>query len=168
MEHWLLDRLRSISFLYFPPIVSPRCLVCLKADGCVLHSYPSNNCNKSGGPPIDPNTLLDSTFGNHLALINDVQAQYSNTSNIVQAMGKPLIMFETNTASCGGFSGLSDSFGATLWSVDYALQMAYYNFTNALWHVGGVSDYYNVSHFIPTVLRSNHDLIVTAHYSPAR
>lgn len=26
-------------------------------------------------------------------------------------------MFETNTASCGGFAGLSDSFAATLWYV---------------------------------------------------
>ncbi len=71
--------------------------------------------------------------------------QYANTSNILQAMGKPLVMLETNTASCGGFSGLSDSFGSTLWSIDYALQMAYYNFSNALWHVGGVDDYYDVN-----------------------
>ena len=54
-------------------------------------------------------------------------------------------MFETNTASCGGFPGVSDSFGSTLWMVDYALQMAYSNFTMALMHVGGVDDTYNVS-----------------------
>lgn len=29
----------------------------------------------------------------------------------------PLIMFETNTASCAGFPGVSDSFGAALWAV---------------------------------------------------
>jgi len=33
-------------------------------------------------------------------------------------------MFETNTASCGGFPGLSDAFAAALWGVDYALTMA--------------------------------------------
>ena len=54
-------------------------------------------------------------------------------------------MFETNTASCGGFPGLSDSFGAALWGLDYALQMAYVNFTGALFHVGGQDVYYNVS-----------------------
>jgi hypothetical protein len=53
-------------------------------------------------------------------------------------------MFETNTASCGGFSGLSDSFAAALWSVDYNLNMAVNNFTNALYHVGGQRAYYNV------------------------
>lgn len=53
-------------------------------------------------------------------------------------------MFETNTASCGGFPGLSDSFGAALWGVDYGMIMAFNNFSQALLHVGGVSDTYNV------------------------
>jgi hypothetical protein len=53
-------------------------------------------------------------------------------------------MFETNTASCGGFAGISDSFGAALWGTDYALQMAYGNFSGALFHVGGQADFYNV------------------------
>lgn len=53
-------------------------------------------------------------------------------------------MFETNTASCGGFPGVSDSFGAALWALDYALTMAYSNFTGALFHVGGQNVFYNV------------------------
>lgn len=36
---------------------------------------------------------------------------------MVQNAGKELVMLETNTASCGGFAGLSDSFGAALWCV---------------------------------------------------
>jgi hypothetical protein len=52
-------------------------------------------------------------------------------------------MFETNTASCGGFPGISDSFGAALWGVDYGLQMAAVNFSGALFHVGGQSVAYN-------------------------
>lgn len=54
-------------------------------------------------------------------------------------------MFETNTASCGGFPGVSDSFGSAIWAVDYGLQMAYSNFTGALLHVGGQNVSYNVS-----------------------
>lgn len=54
-------------------------------------------------------------------------------------------MFETNTASCGGFPGISDSYGAALWALDYGLQMAYSNFSEALLHVGGQNVYYNVS-----------------------
>ena len=52
-------------------------------------------------------------------------------------------MFETNSASCGGFAGISDSFGDALWGLDYAMQMAYSNFSAALFHVGGQSVFYN-------------------------
>jgi hypothetical protein len=71
-------------------------------------------------------------------------------------------MFETNSASCGGFPGISDSFGGALWALDYGLQvyyfhlkcsyynlirlqMAYSNFSGALLHVGGQNVFYNVS-----------------------
>ena len=54
-------------------------------------------------------------------------------------------MFETNTASCGGFPGISDSFGAALWGIDYGMQLAYGNVTHGLFHTGGQRAYYNVS-----------------------
>ena len=57
-------------------------------------------------------------------------------------------MMETNTASCGGFPGLSDSFGAALWGLDFSLQMAFTNFSGAMMHVGGQNVYYNVRHFL--------------------
>ena len=106
-------------------------------------SYPTNNCISSG-TPIDPNTLLASTYLNHDS-VKALSQPYLNTSSIAAQHGKPFIMFETNTASCGGFSGLSDSFVSALWMVDYALDMASSGFSNALLHVGGQSDYYNVS-----------------------
>jgi len=105
-----------------------------------VQHYPTNNCNDSG--IIDPNGLLPAMFSNHTA-VQQLSAPYVNTAGIAANASKPLIMFETNTASCGGFSGLSDSFAAGMWSIDYALNMAANNFSNALFHVGGVSDYYN-------------------------
>ena len=57
---------------------------------------------------------------------------------------KPLNMMETNTGSCGGFPGLSDAFGAALWGLDFHLQVAYANFSGAMFHVGGQNVYYNV------------------------
>lgn len=54
-------------------------------------------------------------------------------------------MLETNTASCGGFKGISDSFGAALWGLDISLQLAAANFSQTLFHIGGQNDYYNVS-----------------------
>jgi len=70
-------------------------------------------------------------------------APYLNSTNYAQSKGKHLLMFETNTASCGGFVGISDSFGAALWGLDYAMQMAHSNFSGALFHVGGQSVFYN-------------------------
>ena len=56
-------------------------------------------------------------------------------------------MIETNTASCGGFAGISDSYGAALWGIDYGMQLAYGNFTHGLLHTGGQNAFYNVSVF---------------------
>ncbi|KAJ7635000.1 glycoside hydrolase family 79 protein [Roridomyces roridus] len=68
---------------------------------------------------------------------------YLNAATIARAANKPFLMFETNSASCGGFPGISDSFGATLWALDYGLQMAWGNFSGAMLHVGGQNVYYN-------------------------
>lgn len=74
----------------------------------------------------------------------NIVSTYLNSTSYAQTVGKPFVMFETNTASCGGFPGVSDSFGAALWALDYALTMAYSNFTGALFHVGGQNVFYNV------------------------
>lgn len=112
-----------------------------------LSSYPDDNCaaafpGSENHGPIDPQAVF-SDYLNHTSGISIV-APYLNSTAFAQANEKPFIMFETNTASCGGFPGVSDSFGASMWAVDYALQMAYSNFTGALLHVGGVDDTYNV------------------------
>lgn len=106
-----------------------------------VEHYPTNNCN-STGVAFDPNQILAQYILNHTAVIA-LSTPYVNSANIAQQNGKPFIMFETNTASCGGFSGLSDSFASTLWAVDYNMGMASSNISNALYHVGGESDYYN-------------------------
>lgn len=73
-------------------------------------------------------------------------------------------MFETNTASCGGFAGVSDTFGAALWATDYGLQMAYANFTNALLHFGGQNVFYNPFTSPPTNQSSFNQWTVGAVY----
>ncbi|KJA24885.1 glycoside hydrolase family 79 protein [Hypholoma sublateritium FD-334 SS-4] len=106
-------------------------------------SYPNNNCFAvfGVGAPQDPQENFKD-YLTHAAGVNMVR-MYLNSTAIAQAAGKPFIMFETNSATCGGFPGLSDSFGAALWALDYGLQMAYSNFSNALLHVGGQNVYYN-------------------------
>jgi hypothetical protein len=108
-----------------------------------VEHYPTDNCfgqfgfgtNRSGQDMFP--TFLNHTSG------QSIVSQFSNAAAIAQTNNKPFIMFETNTASCGGFAGLSDSFGAALWALDYGLQMAYVNFTQALLHVGGQNVFYN-------------------------
>ncbi|KAH9927381.1 glycoside hydrolase family 79 protein, partial [Amylocystis lapponica] len=109
-----------------------------------VEHYPDDNCAAiyaGMGTPKDPQTEF-AQYLVHSAGKNTISA-YLNSSSIAQAAGKPFVMFETNTASCGGFPGLSDSFGAALWALDYGLQMGYSNFSHALLHVGGQDVYYN-------------------------
>ena len=43
-----------------------------------------------------------------------IVAEFPGATAYAQSVGKPFLMTETNTASCGGFPGLSNSFGAAL------------------------------------------------------
>ncbi|KAI0087487.1 glycoside hydrolase superfamily [Irpex rosettiformis] len=111
-----------------------------------VEHYPDNNCakvfpNGGFGDPKDPQAVF-ANYLNHTSGIAMVQS-YLNSASLAKQAGKPLLMFETNTASCGGFPGVSDSFGAALWATDYGLQMAYSGFSGALLHVGGQSAFYN-------------------------
>ena len=111
-------------------------------------SYPNNNCAAQFAvnlPLVDPQAVF-STYTTHTAAVNLVQP-YLNSTLIAQGVGKPFYMFETNTASCGGFAGVSDSFGAALWAIDYGLQLAFGNFTHGMLHTGGQNAFYNVSLF---------------------
>lgn len=108
-------------------------------------SYPNNNCAagfNTGAPIIYPQDIFGD-YLSHTAVVELVRP-YVNSAAIALAAGKPFYMFETNTASCGGFPGISDSYGAALWAMDYGFQMAFSNFTHGMLHVGGQNAYYNV------------------------
>lgn len=108
--------------------------------------YPADNCAAlyAGlGTPVVPQDVY-AEYLTHYSGVNIVKPMLNSTM-IAQQQGKPFIMFETNSASCGGFAGVSNSFGIALWALDYGLQMVFSNFTHALVHVGGQNVYYNVS-----------------------
>ena len=108
-------------------------------------SYASTNCFAFTGTGLNISAQdAFPTFLNHTAATSQV-APYLNSAQIAQDAGKPLLMMETNSAACGGFPGLSDSFGEALWSLDYGLQMAYSNFSGAMFHVFGQNSSFNVS-----------------------
>ncbi|KAI0633080.1 glycoside hydrolase family 79 protein [Trametes polyzona] len=117
-----------------------------------VERYPTDNCAvifpNPDNPPHDP-IAEQALFLTHQAGINITQ-QYTNSTMLAQTWGKPFLMFETNTASCGGFPGISDTFTSALWGLDYAMQMAYSNFTGALFHFGGQNVSYNPFTAAPT------------------
>ncbi|KAJ7090783.1 hypothetical protein B0H15DRAFT_884060 [Mycena belliarum] len=110
-----------------------------------VEKYPRDNCAAAFGGPgaqvTDPQSILNLylTHEAHKSLL----APYLASTMVAQQHNKPFLMFETNTGSCGGFNGISDSFTAALWGLDYALQMAHSNFTGAMFHVGGQNVFYN-------------------------
>ncbi|KAI0354195.1 glycoside hydrolase family 79 protein [Trametes cingulata] len=126
-----------------------------------VEHYPDDNCAaiyEGFGTPKDPQAEF-AKYLDHSAGINTIKP-YLNSTMIAQQAGKPFIMFETNSASCGGFPGISTSFGAALWALDYGLQMAYSNFSHALLHVGGQNVYYNPFTAAPTNESSFHEWTV--------
>ncbi|KAF9054026.1 glycoside hydrolase family 79 protein [Panaeolus papilionaceus] len=108
-----------------------------------VEHYPTDNCFAQFGIGTQRNPQdMFPTFLNHTAG-QSVITPYLASTALAQTKGKEFLMFETNTASCGGFPGVSDSFGAALWGLDYGMQMAYSNFSGALFHIGGQNVFYN-------------------------
>ena len=77
-------------------------------------SYPENNCQINGNV-VNPQDVFAS-YLTHTSALGLVQPYIAGTSTVLAA-GKSIMMMEFGTASCGGFPGLSDSFGAALWCV---------------------------------------------------
>ncbi|CDO76007.1 Glycoside Hydrolase Family 79 protein [Trametes cinnabarina] len=127
-----------------------------------VERYPSDNCAviypNPQNPPKDPLQMLPQYLTHNAGL--NMATQYRNSTLLAQGWGKPFLMFETNTASCGGFPGISDTFTSTLWGVDYALQLANSNFTGALFHFGGQNVSYNPFTAVPTNESAFHEWTV--------
>jgi len=108
-----------------------------------VERYPNDNCGALYGTdaPVNPQDAL-SQYTSHASVVNTL-SYYSNSSAYAVSQGIPYIMFETNTASCSGFPGISDAFAAALWGVDWSMTLAFNNFSAALFHIGGQSAFYN-------------------------
>lgn len=98
-------------------------------------SYPESACDTVTIPVVPQDAFAQ--YLTHSFSQQQV-AKYLPSTAIAQQSGKQFLMSETNSGSCGGWAGLSDSFGAALWALDYGLTMAHSNFTGALLHVGGL------------------------------
>ncbi|KAI1499740.1 glycoside hydrolase family 79 protein [Biscogniauxia marginata] len=54
--------------------------------------------------------------------------------------GKPYVFGETNSVSGGGAASVSPTFGAALWTMDYALRASYSNISRTYFHHGTVGN----------------------------
>jgi hypothetical protein len=72
---------------------------------------------------------------NRTAMIG-LMGYHANASAYSVSRGLPYVFGETNSIACQGLAGVSDVFGAAVWSVDYALYAASLNISALYWHMG--------------------------------
>lgn len=100
-----------------------------------VHLYPQSTCDTERwlGMRLD-------LLSNHTALWLNV-SQYVPQVAAADAANTTLVFGETNSISCSGRSGISDTFGAALWGVDYVLMAASIGIPNVYFHLGAESEY---------------------------
>ncbi|KAI0450777.1 glycoside hydrolase superfamily [Xylaria acuta] len=130
------------------------------------HLYPQSTCDTARWYRLRLDLL-----SNHGVLWQNV-SQYIPQVAAADAAGAPLVMGETNSASCSGRSGISDTFGAALWGVDYVLTAASLGIRKVYFHLGARSEY---SAFTPLAYELKNETLAPgiragwyAHYFVAR
>ncbi|KAL8356074.1 hypothetical protein RB601_001389 [Gaeumannomyces tritici] len=113
----------------------------LNIDSFVVHMYPMSTCD-----PARWHRMRLDLLSNHTTV-------WLNTSQLAPQVeasrkvgGAPLVMGETNSISCSGRSGISDTLGGALWNVDYSLTLAALGISHVYYHLGAMSEY---SSFVP-------------------
>ncbi|KAI0602123.1 hypothetical protein F4775DRAFT_538444, partial [Biscogniauxia sp. FL1348] len=99
------------------------------------HLYPQSTCDTARWLRMRLDLL-----SNHTTLWLNV-SQFGPQAAAAEATGKVLVMGETNSVSCSGRSGISDTFGAALWGVDYVLTGAALGIRKLYFHLGATSEY---------------------------
>ena len=92
-----------------------------------LQHYPQDNCQGHTAFGIGHYIV-------HANTVSLAQWQQHGIQIAFQAK-KPVLMDEFNSVSCGGVDGISNVFGASLWTADYALQMASVGYSGAYLHI---------------------------------
>ncbi|KAF2139789.1 glycoside hydrolase family 79 protein [Aplosporella prunicola CBS 121167] len=104
-------------------------------DAYAMHLYPQSTCDTERWYRMRLDLL-----SNHTTLWLNV-SQYVPQVAAADAAGIPFVLGETNSISCSGRSGISDTFGAALWGVDYVLMAASIGIEKVYFHLGAQSEY---------------------------
>ncbi|KLO18056.1 glycoside hydrolase family 79 protein [Schizopora paradoxa] len=101
-----------------------------------LQHYPQDNCAGTHKFGLD-------YYVDHSQVVELGQWQIDGV-NTAHADNKQILMGEFNSASCGGIEGISDTFAATMWAMDWVLQMASVGYTGAYIHTREAGVTYNL------------------------
>lgn len=81
------------------------------------HYYPGSHCGTAN--TTIPQLMSSTTYINARTKLNGIMAEGARLGDTI-----PSVINETNSASCSGQPGVSDSYATSLWSLDYLLQAA--------------------------------------------
>ncbi|KAL2194997.1 glycoside hydrolase family 79 protein [Corynascus similis CBS 632.67] len=77
----------------------------------------------------------------HSQTASNVRSMFAaDVAAVKQQTGKEYILGETNSVSGGGAAGVSPTFGAALWTMDYVLRAAAHNISRTYFHHGTVGN----------------------------
>ncbi|KAJ3724281.1 hypothetical protein DFJ43DRAFT_1090436 [Lentinula guzmanii] len=106
-----------------------------------LQHYPQNNCFGS----YQYQLVYYTQHSNLVDLASWQKPGIDIITSDTTANAPRMLMSEFNSASCGGIPGISDTFAVgTLWSIDYALQLASIGYTAAYIHTREQGISYNL------------------------
>lgn len=91
------------------------------------HAYPQSACG-------DSTTNLEG-LQNHTTIVNFVKGFEAEVTAAKSLGERPLFFGETNSATCGG-GGISPTYGAALWIVDYVFQSVKLGYERLYFHQG--------------------------------
>ncbi|VDB85359.1 unnamed protein product [Peniophora sp. CBMAI 1063] len=94
------------------------------------HAYPQSACN---GASTNLQTLMSHSN------IASFAKGYASEASAAHAQSKKYFLGETNSATCGG-GGISPTFGAALWIIDYVLQAAINGVDRLYFHQGTIGN----------------------------
>ncbi|KAI1408954.1 glycoside hydrolase family 79 protein [Hypoxylon sp. FL1857] len=83
-----------------------------------------------------PGVTLQGTLMNHSSTVRSIAAHLSENSSLPLGAGTPYILGETNSLYHQGRPGLSNSFGAAMWAIDFALYAAVVGIGRVHFHMG--------------------------------
>jgi hypothetical protein len=87
------------------------------------HAYGGNICPTGSGTTLAGDYLLQETAQNNEAAVS-LSTGGTASVNLVHAAGLPYRIGETNTINCSGQLGVSNTFQAALWSMDWMSRLA--------------------------------------------